>query len=114
MSILDPSQLAFLPMRNKSAIEDWAQDHFYWHNSVQAEAVKQGQLDIGTYNVADMGDMNDWLYYHNDEHQKIAAAFNIESPPDLSFWDPDDQTNWDNWLMTHSLVHDAERKTLNL
>jgi hypothetical protein len=111
---IQPMQLAYLPQKDETALLDWAGSHSQWHNRVQQEAVKQNKLDVGTFDVADMVDMDGWLFWHNEEHQKIASAFNISGAPDLTYWDKDDPINWNNWLMAHSLVHDAERKTLNL
>ena len=69
---------------------------------------------MGHYDVSEMADREDWLYFHNTDHVNISEAFKTDTPPDLSYWDQNDKVNFDNWLMAHALVHDAIRMNLNL
>ena len=111
---ITPTQLAFLPQGDKQALMDWAREHGDWHRLVAQRALQRGNLTLGTYNVTDMADMEDWTYFHNIEHENTAAAFNISAPPDLSYWDQEEPINFNNWLQAHALTHDNERKVLGL
>jgi hypothetical protein len=111
---VQPIELAYLPQHDQIALLDWAGYHSAWHRLVAEAAVKRGHLDLGTYSVSEMSNMDDWLYFHNVEHENISETFNLAGVPDLSFWDQDDPVAFANWLYAHALVHDAERKGLNL
>ena len=116
--MVNPSQLAFLPSLSdpgaQQAFLDWAGYHAQWHRAIQQQAVRDGHLDLGTYDVADIADFEDFLYFHNQEHQNISETYNMQAPPDLSFWDRQDPVNDPNWLSAHAQVHQNIQQALNL
>ena len=111
---ITPTQLAYLPQGDKQALMDWAREHSNWHKLVAQKAIQRGNLTLGTYDVADMADLDDFLYFHNAEHENTASVFGIGAPPDLSYWDQEEPINWANWLQAHALTHLNEQKALGL
>jgi hypothetical protein len=61
-----------------------------------------------------MSNMEDWQVFHAAEHENVSETYKIASPPDLTYWPQDDQVGFANWLYAHALVHDNERRALNL
>lgn len=108
--MISPMQLAYLPRGNEQAMYDWLGQHAELHKKIQLEAVQRGFIDVGVFNVADLGDLNDWLGGHDLEHRQIAAQFNLPGVPDLTFLDVEDEVNWNNWHYAHALIHESERK----
>ena len=112
--MISPQQLAFLPQHDQAALLDWLGYHAQLHRAIQEKAVREGHTNLGTYPLATMADRDDWVYFHNEQHVEISQTYNLAAPPDLSYWDENDPVNFNNWLESHALVHDGEKKGLNL
>src|SRR5574337_1070649 len=78
-----PSQLAYLPIKDQQALLDWLGYHGDWHLKTAQRALKDGHTNLGQYNFWDMGDRDDWLFFHNQEHGDIANTYGLGAPPDL-------------------------------
>lgn len=112
--MIAPIELAYLPMHDDTALLDWLSFHAQLHRAVAQKAVRDGNLNLGTYDVSQMADRNDWGYFHFQEHMEISETYHLPAPPDLSYWDENEPINFNNWLQAHALVHDGEKKALNL
>lgn len=107
--------LAYLEQGNKEALEDWAREHFQWHQRIFTEAVKQGFKRYDQYPaLIDMTDLEGWLYFHFTEHIGIAHSIGLYDPPDLGDVDPDDEISWNSWLEAHAEIHTDIRSVLNI
>src|SRR5262245_38921454 len=109
-----PMELAYIPMNDRAAFDDWLREHGNLHNRLKDIAIRQGHLDLGTFPVFDFikEAKEDWLCGHDQDHRNIAATFNLAGVPDLTYLDFEDPTNWNNWHYAHALVHESERKAV--
>jgi hypothetical protein len=107
--------LAYLEPKDLDARQDWATQHFEWHQTIYTTAVKKGFPRYDVYpQIVDMGELEGWAYFHNLEHQNITRSIFIGEPPDLSDLTDQDNDAWADWMSVHASIHSEIRKALGI
>jgi hypothetical protein len=113
--MIDTQMLAYLAPKDLNARDDWAREHFEWHQKIYSEAIRQGFQRFDTFPaLADMTELEGWAYFHNLEHQNLTQSIFIGESPDLSYLEPEDAEAWEDWMRVHAIIHTDIRSALKI
>lgn len=54
---------------------------------------------------ADIDNLDDWLFVHNQEHQSLASALNLDNPFQLLDADWNVEADFYDWIGVHQSIH---------
>jgi hypothetical protein len=63
---------------------------------------------------ADPGNLDDWLFVHNQEHERIASQLNLDNPFQLINADWQVEDDFYDWIGVHLSIHEQIVKVLGL
>lgn len=71
-------------------------------------------MQISGFDMADLGNPEDWKLFHYEIHRAINGALGLPEPADLLDMDLKNEQNFNDFMLDHQYLHDFTDKILNL
>jgi hypothetical protein len=89
-------------------------DHALAHQQYQAAVFALNGTSVPGFDMAEMGDPEDWKVFHYEIHRAINSTIGAPDPVDLLNFDLGNPESFNNFMLNHQYLHDATDKALGL
>ena len=95
-------------------------DEFLFENAQQHKLFYEVLMDKGIitpfYPIfnADLANLDDWLFVHNEMHQNLASTLNLDNPFQLLDSDWKVEEDFYDWIGVHQTIHEQIAKQLGV
>jgi hypothetical protein len=98
--------LSYVKFGDKDGLEE-----FLFENGVQHQLFYEVLADQGIAIIkypitdADVSNLDDWLFVHNQEHESLATILNLDNPFQLIDADWNVEDDFYDWIGVHQTIH---------
>lgn len=89
-------------------------DHAVAHTQYQSAVFTQRGVQIPGFDMAELGDPQEWALAHYEIHRAINSVLSLPEPSDLVTFDLTKETSFYDWVINHQYLHDATDSLLGL
>ena len=110
---MDIASLVDQKFGDADAFRDFLFNNSQAHRAVATKLEQMGH-SVDSYPLTDMGDMKDWLEFHDTVHQQEFSLLGLTGLPSLSGFDLSDRKQYDDFMFLHATAHQAVNNALGL
>lgn len=89
-------------------------DHAIAHQQYQAAMFAQTGVQIPGFDMAELGNPNEWALAHYEIHRAINSVLGLPEPTDLLDFSVDKEDTYYDFMINHQYLHDATDGILGL
>ena len=105
--------LSYVKFGDKDGLAEFLFENGIQHQNFYERLADKGIL-IPKYPLmdADLSNLDDWLFVHNQEHQRLASILNLDNPFQLLDSDWQVEEDFYDWIGVHQTIHQQIAATL--
>jgi hypothetical protein len=89
-------------------------DHALAHQQYQAAAFTLYGISLPAFDMAEIGNPEDWKAFHYQIHRAINSTIKAPDPVDLLNFDLGNQRSFQDFMLNHRYLHDITDTALGL